>query len=406
MTNFVYIPILKLKLGERGALFQLSAADKAKLRPLLEVLPESPKKKPAKVKAGGPPPPTHAELIAQQVAEAWGTETPVFIDCAYLLAALEGSTTAVTPATAITDIFDAMRFEKVKAIPVFTGHEAPPLTAALQAIIATDGRGACLRAYHQLPKGGTIHAPLAASFYTRSIASLGLSTAQTDLLVDMGVFIPGMAAPHAASVRGIINALPSVSGWRTLAVAGTAFPKSFAGLANYSINIYERTEWLVWDTLRRSTKPSERMPLFSDYAINHPGYLEFDPVKMQLNGHIRYTTPTQFLYAKGQNLTTRRRKTVIISTPGAAQFRGIAASLVAHPDFSGPSYSAGDQYIDDVANSRTATPGSPTTWRRAGTNHHLTLVVRQVIAASGSGGGASPFAPSGQTGPVSPALAS
>ncbi len=403
MTDFVYIPILKLKLGERGALFQLPPADKAKLRPLLEVLPESLKKKPGKVKPGGPPPPTHAELVAQQVADAWGTETPIFIDCAYQIAGLEGSTTAPT---AITDIFDAMRSAKIQAIPVFTGHEAPSLTTALRAIIATDGRGACLRAHHQLPKGGTLHAPLATGFYTRSIAALGLKAAQTHLLVDMGIFLPGMAGPHAASVRGIINALPSVSSWRTLAVAGTAFPKSFAGLANYSINTYERTEWLVWDTLRRNTKPSERMPLFSDYAINHPGYLEFDPVKMQLNGHIRYTTPTQFLYAKGQNLTTRRRKTVIISTPGAVQFRGIAASLVAHPDFSGPSFSAGDQYIDDVANSRTATPGSPTTWRRAGTNHHLTLAVRQVIAASGSGGGASLFAPSGPTGPVSPALAS
>jgi hypothetical protein len=404
MTDFVYIPILKLKLGERTALFQLTPADKAKLRPLLEVLPESRKKKPAKVKPGGPPPPTHAELIAKQVAEAWGTETPIFIDCVYLLAGLESSTTATT---AITDIFDAMRSAKVQAIPVFTGHETPSLTTALRAIIATDGRGGCLRAHHQLPKGATIHAPLGTGFYTRSVANLGLSPAQTDLLVDMGIFIPGMAASHVASVRGILSGLPSLPDWRNIAVAGTAFPKSFAGLANYSTNTYERTEWLVWDALRRSTKPNERMPLFADYAINHPGYLEFDPVKMQLNGHIRYTTPTQFLYAKGQNLTTRRRKTMIIHTPGAAQFRGIAASLVTHPDYSGPGFSAGDQYIDDVANSRTATPGSPTTWRRAGTNHHLTLVVRQVIAASGSGGGiANLFAPSGPTGPVSPALAS
>jgi hypothetical protein len=402
MTDFVYIPILKLKLGERGALFQLSPADKAKLRPLLEVLPESLKKKPARVKPGGPPPPTHAELIAQQVADAWGTETPIFIDCAYLLAGQESTATVNT----VTDIFDAMRSVKVQAIPVFTGHEAPSLTTALRAIIATDGRGACLRAHHQLPKGGTLHAPLATGFYTRSIAALGLKPTHTDLLVDMGVFIPGMAASHVASVRGILSSLPSVPKWRHLAIAGTAFPKSFAGLANYSTNTYERTEWLVWDALRRSIKAPERMPLFSDYAINHPGYLEFDPVKMQLNGHIRYTTPTQFLYAKGQNLTTRRRKTVVIHTPGAAQFRGIAASLVAHPDYSGPGFSAGDQYIDDVANGKTATPGSPTTWRRAGTNHHLTLVVRQVIAASGSGGIANLFAPSGPTGPASPALAS
>jgi hypothetical protein len=134
-----------------------------------------------------------------------------------------------------------------------------------------------------------------------------------------------------------------------------------------------------------------RTPTYADYAINHAVYEDIDPRAMIANGNIRYTIDSDWLYIKGTIVRDMKRMGVIIKkSPGFSQFVGLAQTLVAHPSYSGTAFSAGDQQVDDVANSRTTT-GNLMTWRRIGTNHHVTFVVRQLASSSWPSGSAAPI---------------
>ena len=88
-----------------------------------------------------------------------------------------------------------------------------------------------------------------------------------------------------------------------------------------------------------------------------------------MSASIRYTTDGNWLVVKGRNV---RRY-------GFEQYFELCRTLVMRQEFSGRGFSWGDQYIDDCAFERTG-PGNATTWRKVGTNHHLTLVARALAA--------------------------
>jgi hypothetical protein len=84
---------------------------------------------------------------------------------------------------------------------------------------------------------------------------------------------------------------------------------------------------------------------------------------------LRYTTDEDWLVFKERNVIRH----------GFDQFNSICRTLVGRREFKGAGYSAGDTAI-----SACAVPGSSSgnamTWRRIGTNHHLTLVVDQLAS--------------------------
>ena len=69
--------------------------------------------------------------------------------------------------------------------------------------------------------------------------------------------------------------------------------------------------------------------------------------------------------------------------PGTAQWPANAQLLCERPEYSGDSFSYGDKYIKEMI-SQYDKPGSPTTWLRAGINHHMTFVVRQLATLAGT----------------------
>ncbi len=107
--------------------------------------------------------------------------------------------------------------------------------------------------------------------------------------------------------------------------------------------------------------------IFGDYAISHPVPKELDPRTMRMSASIRYTTESEWLVVKGRN----------VRQFGFDQYFALSKALVERPEFSGLSFSWGDQYIADCADGITG-PGNATTWRKVGTNHHITLVTREL----------------------------
>ena len=110
-----------------------------------------------------------------------------------------------------------------------------------------------------------------------------------------------------------------------------------------------------------------RKPDFGDYGINHPAIIEYDPTKMRMSASIRYTGATTYVIAKGR----------AVDVHGWEQTSTLCAALVRQPEFKGAAFSWGDAYIAERAKG-TATRGNPTTWRRVGTTHHLTLVTTEL----------------------------
>ena len=60
-----------------------------------------------------------------------------------------------------------------------------------------------------------------------------------------------------------------------------------------------------------------------------------------------------------------------------------AQLLCERPEYSGDNFSYGDKYIKEMI-SQYDNPGSPTTWLKAGINHHMTFVVRQLATLAGT----------------------
>jgi len=52
-------------------------------------------------------------------------------------------------------------------------------------------------------------------------------------------------------------------------------------------------------------------------------------------------------------------------------------------EFSGPSFSEADAYIDDVARNNSESAGNASTWRQVNTTHHITRVVADIAKVRG-----------------------
>jgi hypothetical protein len=88
---------------------------------------------------------------------------------------------------------------------------------------------------------------------------------------------------------------------------------------------------------------------------------------MIMSASIRYTTDSDWLVVKGRN----------VRQYGFEQYFDLCRALVERPEYYGPAFSWGDEYIGRCA-AREVGPGNATTWRKVGTNHHITVVTRAI----------------------------
>jgi hypothetical protein len=88
---------------------------------------------------------------------------------------------------------------------------------------------------------------------------------------------------------------------------------------------------------------------------------------------IRYATPTGWLVMRGEGVLNE-------DGPGYAQWPAHAQLLSEHPEFTGSAYSWGDDFMQQMGSQLEKT-GRAKDWLGAGINHHLTMVVNQLLAA-------------------------
>ena len=357
-----YVPILKGREGEYGALQTLAPSTRQALTPLIEIPPipwDFAEEKPAKSID------QHLKKVGQKIGRAWDSGRRLFVDLLWI----PDSEHMADGPHPLSYIFQALRGRSVEAIPVVGLLRGDEYLRACRAIVNQDGRGVCLRIQREDfadfdDLGVTVR---------RTLNEVGSTVQNSDLIFDLRALSPNGPNLDVDTVIDLVNRLPRLTEWRTFTLAATSFPQNLTGLPASDVSFVPREEWVLWTELSLQHRRISRLPTFGDYAISHPEPSEVDPRVMRPSASIRYTCSAAWLILKAKNLRDH----------GYEQFHEVSRVLIQRREYCGPRFSWGDQYIDDCAAKRVGT-GNLTTWRKVGTSHHLAFVVHQVANGVGS----------------------
>lgn len=334
-----YVPVLKVKRGEKSALQALAPEIRARVTPLLEI-----------VQMNG------TKGLTEHLDTAFTKLRPAVIGFPrYFLDAREIAPAGPAGATAV---FHQARMLGVAFAPV-TGISR---TVDVGPALAHREGGLALRLTRKEFEDGQVPGGVAAF-----LEMTELQPDEIDLIIDLGP-VENMIADGIASLTDAFLAdVPMHTRWRTFTVSGCAFPRSMGGVGKHSHSLIERAEWMAWrDGLYANRSALARLPTFSDCAIQHPDGVEgFDPLIMQVSASVRYSLPEQWLLVKGES--TR-------NVPPSEQFPALGIQLAyGHlaSYFAGPTHCAGCKGMQDAADGYPRL-GSAEAWRRLGTIHHIT----------------------------------
>lgn len=358
-----YIPILRWKAAEKGALQNLKSEHKASITPLVELIMPQPDNKDGTK--------TPKELLqesintflenlpdlADQVMKHWGREA-VFVD----VQLIDGSIRAETLEKILTQgkQLDIFMIPVITIIPV-VGFESDIRTRQVAVKFAKkSGHGLCLRI-----TDAQFNEKSLPSDIKTFIKENGLNAKGIDLLVDFKIVDDKTSCK---SLLNKINLLPHIEQWRTFIVAGGAFPQDLSHLEKHNQHNISRADWKIWNTLLKDLK---RSPSFADYTLQYPVYTPKTSASNP-SASIRYTLEKDWVIVRGEGLRNPKGA-------GFKQYPAQAQILAKQKIFKGENFSFGDSYIAEKAKDiKTKKTGNPKTWLEAGINHHLTLVANQI----------------------------
>lgn len=349
-----YIPILKGRAAEYDSLEVLTDVQKAALTPLIELMPIPWDVENDRATTNGD---EHIANAERSLLRAWGTERPLLIDLLWLgpeARTLEGQHHPMT------FMFQRAAAAGLKVIPVVGLDRDAEYRQAVRDGNGEYGVGLRLTSA-DLARADTADAVRAL------LADVQAEPQDIDVVIDLKELNPAAVDFNVIGAIGVLAAVPDIDSWRSLILAGSAFPQNLSEMQPASENRLQRTEWTVWSTLRR--RGLARTPAFSDYAIAHPDPPPaLDPKLLRVSAQLRYTTDEEWLVFKERN----------IRDFGNDQFIRICERLVNMEEYRGADFSWGDGYIAQRANGTDSRPGNPRMWRKVGTNHHLATVVNQI----------------------------
>lgn len=349
-----YVPAIKWKQGEYMALEELKPHHKPYLTPLVDIPPipwDFKEERPAKSID------SHLDKIAEQMAKAWGVDRPLFVD----LGLIDPGARLTAAEHPVDWLFATLSTVGVQAIPVTATDRDGPYQAAVATVVARDGRGVSVRAEPDDFQDQTSIAIL-----YQLIDSFGVERDQIDLIIDMGALAPGQSGLVARVVASALGLLGGAIEYRTLTVLAGAFPTDLSSVPQ-GLSALPRSDWTMWLTLR--SQQLARQPSYGDYTAAHPEPNELDPRIIQASASIRYAADTEWVIARGRSLKST-------SFGGYAQFNALSAALIAHPLFTGASFSWSSDYVSACASG--GPTGNLTTWRKVATNRHLSRTAHQI----------------------------
>lgn len=354
-THTQYVPVLRWRMAEWCALKDLDTIIKRKITPVIELLPKDFEvvKKSRKKNS-------YSQIIENKVVEMadhWGT-APYFLDFNYIEGRFLENGTPIQEAIA-----NIVSSKKLKVTPVIYFKNDRSLNNIMRNVAKILRTGVCLRIHPIDFRNGNFQRNLSdvTSFFN-------LSPENIDLIIDNQIH-----GPNSIGMKQVLAQLPDLLKWRTLSLIGGSFP---IDLSNFSVGEHElfRDDYKFWLTQIRNRNCS-RLPAFGDYTVQHPVIRELSSYP-NLSASIRYTSDNYWVIMRGQGVRNPNGS-------GYAQWPANAAMLSLRNEFCGQDFSKGDKYIYEMGGQNENT-GNATTWIRAGINHHLTFVVKQLANHFGS----------------------
>lgn len=342
-----YVPVLKVKGGEKRALQRISPILQSRITPLLEIVERNASKTQS----------AHLVTAFNNLADTVRPYSRCFLDVREIAA--DGQAGA-------DEVFRRASDAGIVFAPV-TGISR---TADVVPALARRANGLALRLTRvEFEQGGL------ATRINVFLSQHSLTPEQVDLIIDLGSVEDLIVEGIEALMDAFMAEVPDHRRWHTFTVSACAFPKSMGGVDRNSHVLVERSEWLAWKVhLYDQRQNSRRLPTFSDCAIQHPAGVEgFDPRIMAASASIRYTLEKDWLLIKGQSTRSSR---------AGEQLPALAHELVYgnfRPKFYGSDHCNGCQLMKAAADGAPRL-GSPGVWRQLGTIHHIS-VVTQALAS-------------------------
>ena len=343
-----YVPILKVKRGEKRALSLLSPVVRSMVTPLLEIVQRTDKSVT-----------DHLNTAFSDLPSALRLFGRCFIDANEI---------ATDGPSAANEVFERATISGI----VYTPVSGISRTADIDAVLAHRTNGIALRIRREEFEEGNLGTKI-----RRFLARYGLIEDETDLIVDLGAVDRMIVAGIQSLASSFLAEVPEHRRWRTFTLSACAFPSSMRVVDRNSHAFVDRVDWLAWRDLQHARRSSLiRLPTYSDGAIQHPQGVEgFDPRTMPVSASIRYTVPNSWLLIKGESTH---------STPPSQQFPNLATQLVdgnLRHHFYGASHCVGCASMEAAAHGAKGF-GSAEAWRRLGTIHHITTVVKELASLS------------------------
>ncbi|QAZ66453.1 beta family protein [Solidesulfovibrio carbinolicus] len=344
-----YIPMLKTKEGELKSLYHLTTQQKNLITPLLELHSND------KIKDN-----TTLQQYCTKISQSWPGHQPLYFDgnsVAFF------TNTNIGPSPSLT-LFSQLIHAGLSIIPVTDPCRPIEYQTAISTIVQNQGNGICLR----IPAILLNNRAQVISDIQTTLSSISVQTTATDILIDLGDIHP--ASPNAVSMHipwliTEINALNAAAPWREIILAGSSFPQIIPGNPQ-TLSRIDRIEWIIWDNLRVSPQ-LQRVPNFSDYTCLPATPLPPAPY-MAPAPKIRYTADTYWLVAKGQS----------VKQAPPTQYYRLSQIVSGLPEFCGPQFSFGDDYISQRASQAPPSTGYFTQWLTADVNHHIAYIIAQI----------------------------
>jgi hypothetical protein len=255
----------------------------------------------------------------------------------------------------------------LRVIPVTSPTRNPNYRKAIDSLIKDE---VCLR----LTTLDLVNPQLITSY----INHLSLPASSIDIVVDLRDSLSEdklNSGDLYTLAMGLINNLANINSYRSVILSAGSFPTD---LSDISVGLYSqpRLEWLLWQDLAKGNELLRNV-IYSDYGVQHPDFSRLSTRFPSATASVRYTGDVDFWVFRGK----------VATRFGYEQYGKHSQDIVAHREYPGPSFSAGDGDIEAYAKEYTAFKaapagiykfGSPEVWRRIGQNHHITKVVDQL----------------------------
>ncbi|WP_441238684.1 beta family protein [Bradyrhizobium sp. 930_D9_N1_4] len=260
-------------------------------------------------------------------------------------------------------VFDEIRKFKADAMPVASLDCTPKVVAQIATIIVTDKKGVGVRARIE----HVMKASFGANLDTL-LKSLNVTAAETDLIIDLGTPSYEPYTAFAAALAFALGKIPNLAAYRNFILVGCAFPTSLATVSA-PVGSIERHDWKFYVQLLAKLPMGMRSPMFGDYATVNPSFTaKMDMRKVNPAGKIVYATTDRWFVRKGGAFRGNEK-----------QMHKLSDDIVKSGLFRGPSFSAGDDYIDKCAK-KSVGPSNQTRWKTVGINHHIMQVIGEVAS--------------------------